>query len=113
MLGDQHYNTPELRAEGALHNRTLVATGRGKYPHTDGGVEVRRLFHPLRSQTIEPVNGLFKNLFEWRGQMPVKGLSRCQWFALGAVLLYQLVLLYQQEQHLPVGVGIKPLLRAA
>lgn len=113
VLGDQHYNTPELRAECALHNRELVATRRGKYPHTDGGVEVRRLFHKLRSQAIEPFNGLFKNLFEWRGQMPVKGLRRCQLFALGAVLLYQLVLLYQHEQRLPVGVGIKPLLRAA
>jgi hypothetical protein len=113
VLGDQHDNTPELRAECALHNRELVATRRGKYPHTDGGVEVRRLFHKLRSQAIEPFNGLFKNLFEWGGQMPVKGLRRCQLFALGAVLLYQLVLLYQHEQHLPVGVGIKPLLRAA
>jgi len=113
VLGDQHYNTPELRAECVLHNRELVATRRGKYPHTDGGVEVRRLFHKLRSQAIEPFNGLFKNLFEWRGQMPVKGLNRCQLLALGAVFLYQLVLLYQHEQHLPLGAGIKPLLRAA
>lgn len=113
VLGDQHYNTLELRAECALHHRELVATRRGPYPHTDGGVEVRRLFHQLRSQTIEPFNGLFKNLFEWGGQMPVKGLNRCQLFALGAVFLYQLVLLYQHEQQVLVGVGIKPLLRAA
>jgi len=113
VLGDQHYNTPELRAECVLHNRELVATRRGKYPHPDGGVEGRRLFHKLRSQAIEPFNGLFKNLFEWRGQMPVKGLNRCQLLALGAVFLYQLVLLYQHEQHLPLGAGIKPLLRAA
>lgn len=113
VLGDQHYHTPELRAECLLHNRELVATRRGKYPHTDGGVAVRRLFHKLRSRAIEPFNGLFKNLFEWRGPMPVKGLRRCQLFALGAVFLYQLVLLYQHEQHLPIGVGIKPLLRAA
>jgi hypothetical protein len=113
VLGDQPYNTPELRAECVLHNRERVATRRGKYPHADGGVEVRRLFHKLRSQAIEPFNGLFKNLFEWRGQMPVKGLRRCQLFALGAVLLYPLVWLYQHEQRLPVGVGIKPLLRAA
>jgi hypothetical protein len=33
--------------------------------------------------------------------------------ALGAVVVYQLVLLYQYEHHLPLGKGIKPLLRAA
>ena len=113
VLGDQHYNTPELRAECGRHNRELVATRRGSYPHTDGGVEVRRVFHRLRSQAIEPFNGLFKNLFEWGGQMPVKGLGSCQLLALGAVLLYQLVLLYQHQHHQPVGVGIKALLRAA
>ena len=113
VLGDQHYNTPELRAECSRHNRELVATRRGAYPHSDGGVEVRRIFHRLRSQAIEPFNGLFKNLFEWGGQMPVKGLRRCQLLALGAVLLYQLVLLYQHHRHQLVGVGIKALLRAA
>ena len=113
MLGDTHYNTPELRQECALHHRELVATRRGPYPHRDGGVEVRRIFHKLRSLAIEPFNGLFKNIFEWRGQMPVKGLKRCQLLALGAILLYQIVLLYQHQRQQPVGVGIKALLRAA
>ena len=113
ILGDQHYNTPELRAECGRHNRELVATRRGAYPHTDGGVEVRRIFHKLRSQAIEPFNGLLKNLFEWGGQMPLKGLRRCQLLALGAVLLYQVVLLYQHQHHQLVGVGVKALLRAA
>ena len=108
-----HYNTPELRAECALHNRELVATRRGPYPHRDGGVEVRRIFHKLRSLAIEPFNGVFKNIFEWRGQMPVKGLKRCQLLALGAILLYQIVLLYQHQRQQPVGVGVKALLRAA
>src|SRR5215470_13538682 len=67
----------------------------------------------LRSLAIEPFNGVFKNIFEWRGQMPVKGLRRCQLFALGAILLYQIVLLYQHQRQQPVGVGIKALLRAA
>ncbi|MGE0681696.1 MAG: transposase [Candidatus Binatia bacterium] len=113
VLGDQHYNTPELRTEGGRHNRELGATHRGAYPHTDDGVEVRRIFHKLRSQAIEPFNGLFKNLFAWGGQMPVKGLRRCQLLALGAVLLYQVVLLYQHQHQHSVGVGIKALLRAA
>jgi hypothetical protein len=113
VLGDQHDNTPELRTECGRHNRELVATRRGTYPHPDGGVEVRRVFHQLRSQALDPVNGLFKNRFAWGGQMPVKGLRRCQLLALGAVLLYQVVLLYQHQQRHPVGVGIKALLRAA
>ena len=93
--------------------RRYDEAGRGRYPHRDGGVEVRRIFHKLRSLAIEPFNGLFKNIFEWRGQMPVKGLKRCQLFARGAILLYQIVLLYQHQRQQPVGVGIKALLRAA
>jgi hypothetical protein len=45
VLGDTHSNTPALHQECALHNRELVATRRGPYPHRDGGVEVRRIFH--------------------------------------------------------------------
>jgi hypothetical protein len=85
---------------------------RGPYPHTDPGVEVPRIFHLLRHQAIEPLNGLFKNVFEWGGQVPVKGLKRTQLIVLGAVLLYQLALLYQFEHGKPLAQGIKPLLRA-
>ena len=113
VLGDTHYNTPELRQECHQRGWELVATRRGPYPHCDGGVEVRKIFHKLRSQAIEPFNGLFKNVFEWRVKMPVKGLQRSQLLALGAVTIYQLVLLYQHERNLPLGKGIKPLLRAA
>jgi hypothetical protein len=113
VLGDTHYNDPELRLQCHRRGCELVATRRGPHPHTDGGVAVRKVFHQLRSKSIEPFNGLFKNVFEWRVKMPVKGLQRSQLLALGAVVIYQLVLLYQHERHLPVGKGIKPLLRAA
>ena len=113
VLGDTHYNDPDLRQRCNEQDRELVTTRRGAYPHKDGGVEVRRIFHKLRSQAIEPFNGLFKNVFEWRTQMPVKGLRRTQLLALGAIFIYQLILLYQHEQNLPVGKGIKALLRAA
>jgi hypothetical protein len=76
-------------------------------------VEGRKVFHKLRSQAIEPFHGLFQNVFEWRVKMPVKGLQRSQWLALGAVIICQLVLLYQHERNLPLGKGSKPLLRAA
>lgn len=113
ILGDTHYNTPELRRLCQGRGCWLVATRRGKYPHTDNGVEVRRMFHKLRSQAIEPFNGLFKNIFECGGQVPVKGLSRTRLFVLGAVLLYQLVLLFQFRHRKPLGLGVKSLLRAA
>ena len=66
VLGDTHSNAPEIRSLCEQSNRALVATRRGVYPHRDDGVEVRRIFHKLRSQAIEPFNGLFKNVFEWR-----------------------------------------------
>jgi hypothetical protein len=113
ILGDTHYNTPDVQQLCQGRGWWLVASRRGKYPHTDSGVEVRRIFHKLRSQSIEPFNGLFKNVFEWGGQVPVKGLRRTQLLVLGAVLLYQLVLLYQFQHAKPLGVGIKALLRAA
>jgi hypothetical protein len=113
VLGDTHDHAPVLRHHGHEQGCALGATRRGAHPHRDGGVEVRNIFHKLRSQAIEPCNGLYKNIFEWRVSMPVKGLQRSQWLALGAVVVYQLVLLYQYEHHLPLGKGIKPLLRAA
>jgi len=112
-LGDTHYNTPEVRQDCNAHGIELVATRRGPHPHEDGGVEVRRIFHKLRSQSIEPFNGLFKDVFGWSKNMPVKGLKKSQLFALGAIFLYQLVLLYQYENQLEGGKGIKALLRAA
>ena len=113
LLGDNHYKIPELQICCQLSNRLLVGSGRGPYPHDDPGVDVRRIFHILRHQAIEPFNGLFKNVFEWGGQVPVKGLKRTQLIVLGAVLLYQLALLYQFLHQLPLAKGIKPLLRAA
>jgi hypothetical protein len=113
VLGDTHYNDDTLRVSCRLSNRWLIATRRGSYPHTDPGVDVRRVFHTPRSKAIEPFNGLFKNVFEWGGQVPVKGLKRVRLVVLGAVLVYQLALLYQFQHHLPLGKRIKPLLRAA
>lgn len=113
VLGDNHYKTPELQDFCQLSKRLLVGSGRGPYPHDDPGVDVRRIFHILRHQAIEPFNGLFKNVFEWGGQVPVRGLKRTQLIVLGAVLLYQIVLLYQFEHQKPLGKGVKPLLRAA
>jgi hypothetical protein len=113
ILGDTLYNEPDVRRTCEQAGRFLIATARGSSPRTDAGAPVRQLFHRLRSQSIEPFNNLFKNVFEWSGQVPVKGLHHVQLFVLGAILLYQVVLLYQFLYNLPLGKRIKPLLRAA
>lgn len=113
VLGDTLYNDPALRTTCAHRRCFLITTQRGPYPHRDEGAPVRQLFHRLRSQAIEPFNGLFKNVFEWQGQVPVRGLRRTQLIVLGAVLVYQLALLYQFDHGRPLGRGIKALLRAA
>jgi hypothetical protein len=113
VLGATHDNDPERRQPCHRRGGELVATRRGPAPHGDEGVEVRNIFHKLRSHAIEPFKGLYKNVFAWRVKMPVKGLRRSPLLALGAVVVYPLVLLYQHEQNRPLGKGIKPLWRAA
>lgn len=113
VLGDVHYNTPELKAHCVQRGRTLVTTHYGTYPHTDAGVEVRRLFHKLRSTAIENFNEQFKGIFEVHEQVPTKGETATKRFALGAVLVYQVALLYRFEHQMDLRVGLKPFLRAA
>jgi len=113
LLGDQHYKAPNVRAKCEPRGCMVVASQPGKYPHTDPGVEVRRLFHELRSRAIENFNGQFKGIFEAYGQVPTKGLVNTQRFVLGAVFLYQLALLYRFEHGFDLRVGLKAFLKAA
>ena len=113
VLGDRHYNTPDLRAECQCHDRILIATLYGAYPHTDLGVEVRRIFHKLRSLAIENFNEHFKGIFDVHGQVPTRGKANTQRFALGAVVVYQLALLYRHQHDLPLNLGLKAFLKAA
>jgi hypothetical protein len=113
ILGDRHYNTPMLHALCAEDERILVTTRYGRYPHTDAGVEVRRVFHKLRSVTIENFNEHFKGSFDLHGQVPTKGLTNTRRFVLGAILVYQLLLWYRFEHGLDLRVGVKPCLKAA
>jgi hypothetical protein len=107
ILGDRHYNTPELRQLCEQADRLLVASKYGRYPHTDDGVEVRGLFHKLRSVAIENFHEHFKGIFDGHGQVPTKGLLATQRFALGAVFVYQLALLYRFENGLDLWLGLK------
>jgi hypothetical protein len=112
LLGDQHYNREALRSGCRLRGMELVATQPGKYPHTDVGVEARRLFHKLRSIAMENFNEHFKGIFDVHGQVPTKGEIATERFALGAVLVYQLALWQRFEQGLAPNVGLKHYLKA-
>ena len=116
LLGDTHYTDPALRTlweTDDRDDRVLVTTRRGAYPHTDDGVEVRRLLHLLRSRAIENLNGQFKGIFDCLGQVPTRGLRNTQRFILGAVFVYQLSLWYRFETRQDLRVGLKAFLKAA
>lgn len=113
VLGDHLYADPMLHAQCAAEGRMLVTPHRGPYPHTDDGVNVRRIFHALRSRAIENFNEQFKGIFDGHGQVPTKGLRNTRRFALGAIFVYQLTVLYRFEQGLDLRVGLKAFLKAA
>lgn len=117
LLGDQHYNTPLLRGVCMFKEWWLIATHRGRRPKNDVGREVRRIFHKLRSLAIENFNEHFKSIFDGHSQVHMRGLVGVRRFALGAVFVYQLALLYRFE-HLglrgsELNVGLKAFLKAA
>ena len=113
LLGDTHYNTPLLRGVCMFKEWWLVATHRGRRPKNDTGREVRRIFHKLRSLSIENFNEHFKGIFDGHSQVPTRGLVATRRFVLGCVFVYQLALLYRHELGLDLNVGLKPFLKAA
>lgn len=113
VLGDLHYNAPNLQKICESRGQILVTPQYGSYPHNDAGVEVRRIFHRLRSLTMENFNEHFKGIFDGHGQVPTKGLVNTRRFALGAIFVYQLALLYRFENDLDLRIGLKAFLKAA
>jgi hypothetical protein len=113
LLGDLHYNAEEVDDACLPRGYTPVTTQYGKYPHTGPGVEVRRVFHKLRSVAIENFNELFKGIFSAHEQVPTKGKTATKRFALGAVLVFQIALWYRFENQMDLRVGLKPFLKAA
>jgi hypothetical protein len=113
LLGDQQYRDPDLEQFCQQRGCFLVVPKGGRYPHTDEGVEVRRLLHKLRSITIENFNEQFKAMFELHGAVPTRGRQATRLWALGAVFVYQLVLLERFQRGADLRVGLKPFLKAA
>ena len=110
--GDLHDNAPNVRKSCEKTERFLVTTQYGSSPHTDDGVDVRRIFHQLRSVAIENFNEPFKGIFDAHGQVPTKGETPTKRFALGAMFVYQMALLYRYQNGFPLRVGLKAFLKA-
>lgn len=113
VLGDTAYDDAQLAAHCWARGATLLASKRGPHPRLDEGAAVRRIFHLLRSRAIENFNGQFKAIFGCQGQVPTRGLVATRRYVLGAVLVYQLLLLYRFQAQQDLRVGLKPLLQAA
>jgi hypothetical protein len=113
VLGDLHYNAANVREACEQRDFWLITPQHGAYPHNDEGASVRRIFHLLRHQAIENFNEQFKGIFDVHHQVPTKGLVNTTRFALGAILVYQLALLYRFEHGLDLRLGLKAFLRAA
>ena len=113
VLGDLHYNAPNVREVCQRDGRLLVTPQYGPYPHIDAGVEVRRVFHKLRSANLETFNEQFKGIFDAHGSVPTKGLRATRRFALGALFVYQLALLHRFATGGALRVGLKAFLAAA
>jgi hypothetical protein len=116
LLGDQHYNDETLHQQCNQRGCLVVTPHSGKgnpYPHHDEGVEVRKILHKTRSLAIENFNEHFKAIFDVHGQVPTKGLIATQRFALSAVMVYQLAVLYCFLQGLDLRVGLKALIKSA
>jgi hypothetical protein len=113
LLGDQHYHDPDLEQLCARSGCRVITPTGGAYPHTDDGVEVRRILHKTRSIAIENFNEQFKGIFEGHGQVPTRGLVATRRFALGAIFVYQLALLHRHDIGADLRVGLKAFIRAA
>jgi hypothetical protein len=116
LLGDVHYLDAELERLCEERGIILVTSHNTKgnpYPHTDPGVEVRRVLHKTRSLAIENFNEQFKGIFDGHASVPTRGLCATRRFVLGAVFVYQLTLLYQYLANGDLRVGLKAFIKAA
>lgn len=116
LLGDRSYHDQALEEFCEGRETVLVTTRNTKghpYPHKDSGVEVRRILHKTRSLAIENFNEQFKGIFDGHAQVPTRGLVNTSRFVLGAIFVYQLVLLYRYQHGEPLRIGLKAFLKAA
>jgi hypothetical protein len=113
VLADSAYHDPDVRARCARDQRVLVASHRGGPRDPDSGTAVRQVFHALRAQAVESWNAQFKHLFALGAQVPTRGLVATQRLVLGAVLVYQLLVLDRFLAGRSLRAGLQAALQAA
>jgi hypothetical protein len=113
LLGDRSYNDPELRDVCDDQGIRLITSRHGPHPHRDGGADVRRVFHALRSKSIEHWNGQFKAIVDVNQPVPTRGRMATRRSLLGAVLVYQLTVWCRSQAEENLRTGLKPFIKAA
>lgn len=113
LLADSQYDTEDLHQLCDDAGRILIASHKPKSPRNAAGTSVRQMFHLLRGVAMENFNSLFKSTFDLRRPIPTRGLVNTQRAVLGAVLVFQLALLYRYHCGELHQEGIKALIRAA
>jgi hypothetical protein len=115
VLGDTHYNAPEVRARAASRVRGSWwrAGGDPTRIPTPGGGGQAHLPQVAPRGDRELQRALQVCLRRPRGAVPTKGEADTARFALGAIFVYQLALLHRHEQDLDTNRGLKAFLRAA
>ena len=112
VLADSADQDPDVRARCARDARVLVASRRGTHARDDG-TTVRQVFHALRAQASESWNAQFKHSFDLGAQLPTRGLVATQRMVLGAVFVYQLLLLDRFLARRSLRGGLQAALQAA
>jgi hypothetical protein len=74
---------------------------------------VRRVFHKLRSLTMEHVNEHVTGIVDGQGPVPPTGLVATRRFAVGAILVYHLALLDRAKQGRDLTGGLEEGVEAA
>jgi hypothetical protein len=105
LLEDHHDRAPDLEQRCPRRGCLAMTPTGGAHPHTDNGVEVRRILHSACSIAIENFNEQYKGIFEGHGQVPTRGLVATRRFALGASFVYQLALRSRHDIGADLRVG--------
>ena len=102
-----------------MHNE-LRSKKADEWANSTGAEECERMRMVLAQRSgdlpqrgLAPIMVVVKSYKYGHGQVPTKGLFASQRFALGAIFVYQLALLYRFEHHLDLCVGLKAILKAA
>jgi hypothetical protein len=91
------YRDPDLEQLWARSGCLVITPPGGADPHTDDGVEVRRILHKTRSIALENCHEQCQGIFEGHGQVPTRGVVATRPCSLGAILVYHLAVLQRHD----------------